>query len=118
MATVTKNEGAPAPHNSYGNAIVDESDMHPPHYGMSTREYLATRISTLKPPMTKAPNPIRLVRMLNRHQWAFFGVAFWAWVSLTVFSSSSFFVLLLLTVFDNMLCKYRRGMLSISSLYR
>ncbi|OTB03842.1 hypothetical protein M426DRAFT_59755 [Hypoxylon sp. CI-4A] len=46
---------------------------------MSVGEYLSTRISTLKPPMAKAPNPIRIITMLNRHQWAFFGVAFWAW---------------------------------------
>ncbi|KAI1101687.1 MFS general substrate transporter [Jackrogersella minutella] len=61
------------------NMIEDDSNIHPPHYGMSASEYLASRISSLKPPMTKAPNPIRLIRMLNRHQWAFFGVAFWAW---------------------------------------
>lgn len=46
---------------------------------MSVARYLATRIPTLKPPMAKAPNPIKLVRLLNRQQWLFFLVAFFAW---------------------------------------
>ena len=53
-----------------------------PHEGMSASRYAATRISTLKPPMLPVPNPWKLVRMLNRQQWAFFFLAFWAWVSL------------------------------------
>ncbi|KAL7629822.1 Carboxylic acid transporter [Parahypoxylon ruwenzoriense] len=79
MATDVKNEGAPALHAGYGNAIAEDSNFYPPHHGMSAGEYLATRITTLKPPMAKAPNPIRLIRMLNRRQWSFFGVAFFAW---------------------------------------
>jgi SHS family lactate transporter-like MFS transporter len=47
---------------------------------MSAGRYIATRLSTLKPPMHKAPNPIRLLRMLNRRQWAFFFIGFVAWV--------------------------------------
>ncbi|KAK4088182.1 hypothetical protein Purlil1_7375 [Purpureocillium lilacinum] len=50
-----------------------------PHEGMSASRYAATRISTLKPPMLPVPNPWKLVRMLNRQQWAFFFLAFWAW---------------------------------------
>ncbi|KAI0595759.1 H+ symporter family protein [Biscogniauxia sp. FL1348] len=57
----------------------DEANVYPPHHGMSAGTYLATRISSLKPPMTKAPNPIRLLRMLDRHHWAFFSIAFIAW---------------------------------------
>jgi len=53
----------------------------PPHHGMSPGEYLATRISSLKPPMLKAPNPIRLIMLVKGRQWAFFFVAFIAWVS-------------------------------------
>lgn len=49
------------------------------HRHMSVGEYVATRFTTLKPPMAKAPNPIRLLRMLNRQQWLFFLVAFFAW---------------------------------------
>ena len=41
--------------------------------------YLSTRIPTLKPPMAKAPNPIKLLRLLNLQQWLFFLVAFLAW---------------------------------------
>ena len=46
---------------------------------MSVTEYLSTRLSTLKPPMNKAPNPLKLVRLLNLRQWLFFLVAFLAW---------------------------------------
>lgn len=52
---------------------------HPPHHGMSTGQYLATRFSSLKPPMTKSPNPIALLRTISGRQWAFFAVAFFAW---------------------------------------
>lgn len=62
-----------------GDYHEHNASMHPPHHGMSAGKYLATRVSTLKPAMAKAPNPWRLVRMLNRHHWAFFFVAFWAW---------------------------------------
>lgn len=48
---------------------------------MSIGKYCATRISTLKPAMAKAPNPIRLLRMITLRQWNFFAVAFCAWVS-------------------------------------
>lgn len=47
---------------------------------MSAGRYLATRFSTLKPPMNKAPNPIKLLLLLNRRQWAFFFIGFIAWV--------------------------------------
>ncbi|KAM7213185.1 Major facilitator superfamily domain containing protein [Rhypophila decipiens] len=56
-----------------------EEQDHPPHHGMSAGEYIATRFTTLRPLMTKAPNPIRLLRSINRTQWAFFMVAFLAW---------------------------------------
>lgn len=61
----------------------DEANVYPPHHGMSAGTYLATRVSSLKPPMRKAPNPIRLLRMLDRHHWAFFSIAFIAWVRLS-----------------------------------
>ncbi|GAO17349.1 uncharacterized protein UV8b_00221 [Ustilaginoidea virens] len=50
-----------------------------PHDGMSPRRYLATRLTTLKPPMLPVPNPWRLLRMLNGQQWAFFALSFFAW---------------------------------------
>ena len=46
---------------------------------MSAGRYIATRFSTLKPPMNKAPNPFKLVAMLNLQQWLFFLVGFVAW---------------------------------------
>ncbi|KAF7872652.1 uncharacterized protein EAF02_008723 [Botrytis sinoallii] len=46
---------------------------------MSIGEYCRTRVSTLKPPMHKAPNPFKLLAMLNGKQWLFFLVAFVAW---------------------------------------
>lgn len=58
-----------------------ENDGAAPHEGMSAGKYLSTRLSTLKPPMLPVPNPWKLVRMLNAQQWAFFTLAFFAWVS-------------------------------------
>ncbi|KAK0621695.1 sugar transporter family protein [Bombardia bombarda] len=52
---------------------------HPPHHGMSPRQYITTRFTSLKPPMVATPNPFRLVRMITRMQWAFFFIAFFAW---------------------------------------
>ncbi|KAG5746221.1 hypothetical protein H9Q72_004622 [Fusarium xylarioides] len=78
----------------------DEYNTRAPHEGMSPGRYAATRFSSLKPPMHNVPNPIKLVRMLNSQQWAFFFVAFAAWtwdafdffsVSLTVTSLSKTF---------------------------
>lgn len=57
---------------------VPAHESHAPEH-MSAGRYVATRFSTLKPPMNKAPNPISLLRMLSRKQWAFFFVAFFAW---------------------------------------
>lgn len=57
--------------------------MHESHAPekMSVATYAKTRFSTLKPPMHKAPNPFKLLAMLNTKQWLFFLVAFFAWVS-------------------------------------
>ncbi|KAI6581179.1 hypothetical protein MCOR06_009181 [Pyricularia oryzae] len=57
---------------------TDEADL-PPWHGMSAGRYLATRVSSLKPPMESAPNPLKLLLMLDKHCWAFFMVAFLAW---------------------------------------
>ncbi|KAF1972848.1 sugar transporter family protein [Bimuria novae-zelandiae CBS 107.79] len=61
------------------NYAHNELDTDQSHANMSARRYIATRISTLKPPMAKVNNPIRLLRMLNFQQWMFFLVAFCAW---------------------------------------
>ncbi|KAF7558909.1 hypothetical protein G7046_g5246 [Stylonectria norvegica] len=77
-----------------------EYDSSAPHDHMTSKQYIATRVSSLKPPMLHLTNPIKLLRMLSGQQWAFFAVAFMAWtwdafdffsVSLTVTSLSKSF---------------------------
>jgi len=46
---------------------------------MSAGRYLATRLSTLKPPMDKVENPITVLGLLNTKQWLFFLCSFLAW---------------------------------------
>lgn len=57
---------------------------------MSVGRYLATRIPTLKPLMAKAPNPLKLLALLNLQQWLFFLVAFlgWSWDAFDFFTVS------------------------------
>ena len=57
---------------------------------MSVGRYLVTRLPTLKPPMRKAPNPFRLLALLNFQQWMFFLVAFiaWSWDAFDFFTVS------------------------------
>lgn len=54
-------------------------EIDPTEQSLSPGRYAATRLTTLKPPMAKAPNPFTLLRMLNFQQWMFFLVAFIAW---------------------------------------
>ncbi|KAG8526541.1 uncharacterized protein KY384_008741 [Bacidia gigantensis] len=58
--------------------------------GMSIGRYIATRIPTLKPPMHKAPNPFKLLALLNFQQWMFFLVGFcgWTWDAFDFFTVS------------------------------
>jgi len=72
-------KGTADPAGIQGAVSHQEEAEHPPHHGMSAGAYLGSRLSSLKPPMNNAPNPIKLIMMLNRTQWAFFGVAFFAW---------------------------------------
>ena len=76
---------------AYNNKEIMAQEEESPIYDskpeqMSIGRYLATRLPTLKPPMAKAPNPIRLLRLLNRQQWLFWLVGFcgWTWVSTPV----------------------------------
>ncbi|KAF2870697.1 carboxylic acid transporter protein-like protein [Massariosphaeria phaeospora] len=46
---------------------------------MSASRYIATRVSSLKPTMTRVQNPFTLLALLNYQQWMFFLVAFFAW---------------------------------------
>ncbi|MCJ1339798.1 hypothetical protein MMC09_005090 [Bachmanniomyces sp. S44760] len=59
----------------------DESPIyeHSAPENMSVGQYVSTRISTLKPPLHKMPNPFRLLAMLNTQQWLFFLVGFFGW---------------------------------------
>jgi SHS family lactate transporter-like MFS transporter len=58
---------------------------------MSAGQYIATRFSSLKPPMDRVENPITLLASLNQKQWLFFLIAFlgWTWVGLSMDSRSS-----------------------------
>ncbi|KAK1829708.1 major facilitator superfamily domain-containing protein [Podospora conica] len=70
---------------------MSSSTATAPHDGaISPGRYLATRLSTLKPPMLTVPNPWRLLRSLNCTQWAFFLIAFsaWTWDSFDFFTVS------------------------------
>lgn len=73
-------EHGSASHTPQAPIGVQGGGDEPPHHGMSIGEYIATRFTSLKPPLTKLPNPITLIRELNGHHWAFFMVAFFAWV--------------------------------------
>lgn len=72
----------------YGNASSAYAD--PPPEKMGIGRYLATRLPTLKPPMNKAPNPFKLLALLNRQQWLFFLVGFlgWTWDAFDFFTVS------------------------------
>lgn len=74
----------------YDNDSAYDDKAHDEHYESAHHEaprdekmgvgrYLATRLPTLKPPMNKAPNPFKLLALLNFQQWMFFLVGFIAW---------------------------------------
>src|SRR5215469_10972391 len=67
------------------DAYVTPSKQH-----MSVGRYIAKRIPSLKPPMDKAPNPFKLLTMLNFQQWMFFLVGFigWTWDAFDYFTVS------------------------------
>ena len=69
------------------NRARDENTLG---HNMSVGQYLATRLSTLKPAMATAPNPFRLLALLNTQQWLFFGVGFigWTWDAFDFFTVS------------------------------
>ncbi|KAK3399640.1 major facilitator superfamily domain-containing protein [Sordaria brevicollis] len=80
-------KATPPPSANHGNGATAQGSINSdtngheqaPHHGMSIGQYVKTRFTTLKPTMRPAPNPIRLLRMITGRQWAFFGVAFFAW---------------------------------------
>jgi SHS family lactate transporter-like MFS transporter len=56
----------------------------------SIGEYLRRRVTTLRPPMNPAPNPIKALMLLNKQQWLFFLVGFlgWTWDAFDFFTVS------------------------------
>lgn len=90
MANVDIQGGPNSPHekNLHSTPHSDEEELS--NKRMSVGEYAATRLSTLKPPMAKAPNPFKLLAMLNTQQWMFFLVAFiaWSWDAFDFFTVS------------------------------
>jgi MFS transporter, SHS family, lactate transporter len=56
-----------------------QSEEDTGHNPISIREYVATRLTSLKPPMNSAANPFKLLAMLNAQQWGFLAVSFLAW---------------------------------------
>ena len=83
--TMADSEKIESPRSHEDDGIRRDVSGHPPHHGMSAGQYLATRFTSLKPPMLKAPNPFRLLAKITGQQWAFFAVAFIAWVRVTRF---------------------------------
>lgn len=72
-------EKAQTYHDEGGHHVASSPSQGYEQPRMSVGRYLATRLPTLKPPMAKVSNPIRLLRLLNFQQWMFFLVAFCAW---------------------------------------
>lgn len=80
LLKMSDNEKATTEHVPPSGPVEDHMGDEPPHHGMSAGQYITSRFSSLKPPMSKLPNPFSLIMMLNGHHWAFFMVAFFAWV--------------------------------------
>lgn len=72
------------------DVAVTGTVAHLPDEHMSVGRYIATRIPSLKPPMARAPNPFKLLGLLNTQQWLFFLVAFiaWSWDAFDFFTVS------------------------------
>jgi hypothetical protein len=59
------------------SAYLEHTSAHEEHQRpkMDIKGYLRSRIPTLKPTMTKPPNPFKLLGLLNRKHWNFFSVS-------------------------------------------
>ncbi|KAK5053060.1 hypothetical protein LTR84_002034 [Exophiala bonariae] len=79
MANVDIHPSSNSPYEKHTHAEDYDHERNLSNRHMSVGKYAATRITTLKPPMAKAPNPFTLLAMLNKQQWLFFLVAFFAW---------------------------------------
>ena len=69
MADINHKDGGATTH------VENESQHQPDHLKMSPRQYFATRLSTLKPPLTIPPNPFKVLGLLTRRDWLFFAVS-------------------------------------------
>lgn len=67
-----------------------DRDAHMDGEQMSAGEYLRTRFSTLKPPLHRPPNPIKVVKSLSFMNWMMFLCAFlgWTWDAFDFFTVS------------------------------
>jgi SHS family lactate transporter-like MFS transporter len=55
-------------------AHLEYENYHEPESKTSIGQYVATRVPTLIPPMTKVESPFKMLGLLNRQQWLFFMV--------------------------------------------
>ena len=80
----------PTVHGHSKSVEMEEAFEYPPAEHVTVGTYLATRFSSLKPPLEPLPNPFKLLAMLNTEQWLFFAVAFmaWAWDAFDFFTVS------------------------------
>ncbi len=62
-------------HGEHPAGVAAHGYERAPPETMSIATYASTRLSTLRPPMAKAPNPFKLLALLNRQQWLFFLVS-------------------------------------------
>ncbi|KAG9040567.1 hypothetical protein FS842_002986, partial [Serendipita sp. 407] len=69
---------------------LDDDFMGHDDNKMTVKEYLSTRISTLKPPMHRPPNPIKVLGSLSKMNWMMFLLAFlgWTWDAFDFFTVS------------------------------
>ncbi|KAG8783293.1 hypothetical protein FRC15_005470 [Serendipita sp. 397] len=69
---------------------LDDDFMDHDDSKMTVKEYLSTRISTLKPPMKRPPNPIKVLGSLSKMNWLMFLLAFlgWTWDAFDFFTVS------------------------------
>jgi SHS family lactate transporter-like MFS transporter len=67
---------------------LDPNTLEPRN--QSAGRFIATRITSLKPPMNKVPNPIKVLGLLSTKQWLFFLVGFlgWTWDAFDFFTVS------------------------------
>ncbi|KAL4967623.1 sugar transporter family protein [Aspergillus stella-maris] len=77
MADLDSPDKAPVGH--FESSQAQPAPSHNTSGFKSIMQYLKTRVPTLKPPMRKAPNPVKALTLLNRQQWLFFSVAFLGW---------------------------------------